>query len=307
LGLFFNHKTGSNAGGGRPWGDYGRDRDCFKRHRELSYTPPAVKGHRPPLLIRAENRLSTLVSCRQPHRLPWHRAVRGIKVTPFIRYDLDGRKQGAAHVLTSLAGGPADEQQFKGATVERVRTAIQLLHKHLKGPRTKNGHVRLRRNQALHSVELVLSYLLAGVNAQPGKKGMLDFMECRRVKMADIAEATGLSLTAVATAHARLLECGYIRIMRRREKTVTGYTELPARRWLSPHLFASLGLARAYERQLAGGRAAQRQARPASTSGIPTQEQATATKKADQSTHAEARAELQKLGYLLKGQNKPPP
>ena len=203
------------------WEQQGRSQESYKLHRELEYNLP--RDNLPLLLRRAYNRLGILMLSRQSWQLPWQ--------------------------LRSLRS--RDNQA--GATKLAVTRYYRLLHRHI-------HKRRLRRNQGLHSLRLVLSYLIGTANVQTHNKP-LTFCECARVNLDQIARATGLSRTAAATAHGLALDAGLIRQERRRIMTAEGYTEAAPRRWLTPHLFALLGLQRYYYRQ-AGYRRDQQQRPP---------------------------------------------
>lgn len=228
MGIFYSiaprtdaDKSAQNAGEisrtGKPWAQ-GDQR--FARHRTLTHTPPERNGERPPLLTAALGRLPKLLRSRS----------------------------GLTH-WTVTAIKPISEHH-RGASLERVRLAVQIFHRHV-DKLTPTGRLRQRRDQALWSAWLVLGYLLERCNVQR-LNGPLSWLEVQRGNFKRIAEATGLSLSAVREAHILLQEAGFLRIERQRERCPTGWRELPARRWLTPHLFAALGLGKAYNRTLRG-------------------------------------------------------
>lgn len=195
----------------------------YARHKALAYQRPSVKGQRPWLIEQAQRRLRALLSHRAG-ALPWR--VQGIRVA------------GAEH---------------RGASALTAQLAGRALHYH-QDKITPNGHQRLRRDQIVHTVGLLLGYYLDRANVQAHGAGRgertLSWLEIRDTSLDDAAEALGLARSTVAAAEALLRTAGLLRSRQRREQTEDGYRQRPSQRWLAPHLFALLGLSRLYVKQL---------------------------------------------------------
>lgn len=254
--------------------------DRYRNHRALVYSPPPVRGNLPPLLIRADKRLPKLFTSRTG-RFAW--AVTGIH----------------------LRGDP-EAQARRGAKAERVRQGLRYLHFHA-DKRTTAGQERQRRDQALHSAFIVLRYLLTTCNVRPSGRE-LDWLECRPTTHAHIAKQTGLSLTTTREAETLLSENAFLRIERQFETLADGTRrELPARRWITPHLFAALGLGKAYTEQLTGRKQAHRQT-AAAVAPAPTAANTAPAKHITPQQRSKAHRELSQVRALLGGRppTKPP-
>jgi len=192
----------------------------FQRHKALAPKPKERNGGRKPLLSLMLHRLPTLIHYRSG-LTPWR-----------------------------VTGITAPGNKKKGAKLETIRRCIHTLHKHTV-IKTRNGNIRQRRSQAVHSAYLLLCYFIERVNIDPWN-AYLSWLEIERGGFERIAANTGLSISAVRDAHLLLQEAGFLKVERQRERSPNGWRELPARRWLTPHLFAALGLGKQYKKALTG-------------------------------------------------------
>lgn len=210
---------------GRKWEK--SDFDRYQKHKLKEYELPKINGKLPPLLTWAIQRWDTFIRKR----------------TGFLSWSVKEISAPEGH---------------RGATLVRTRLAVQRFHHH--DHLTKSGNPRLRRDQAIHSAHLILRYLLGRVNVQLNNR--LEWLEVARTSIERVSQATGLSRSATRDGLALLGDIGFLRSQREKEFKEDGIRERPARRWLTPHLFAALGLSKLFLRQLRGGRKAQKAPAP---------------------------------------------
>lgn len=218
MGLFYEQRN--KAQGCRTVTGCAKGDQRFQRHKALTPKPKQRNGGLKPLLSLMIHRLPSLIRSRS----------------------------GLTHWRVTAIKSPGNKK--KGAKRETVIRCIHTLHKHTV-IKTRNGNIRQRRDQALHSAYILLCYFIERVNIDPWNS-YLSWLEVERGGFERIAGSTGLSISAVRDAHLLLQEAGFLRVERQRERSPKGWRELPARRWLTPHLFAALGLGKQYKKALAG-------------------------------------------------------